>query len=112
MTTIESELRLGIAQINTDSARLDAEVLLAYSLGKPRSHLFTWPEKVINTSAVEQFRALIQQRAQGQPISYLTGQREFWSLNFLVSPDVLIPRPETELLVETALNQFSSPVSG
>ncbi len=105
--TIQSELQAAIARIDSDSPRLDAEVLLAHSLNKPRSHLLAWPDKVIQPSALQQFNQLIQKRIDGQPISYLTGTREFWSMNLTVTPDVLIPRPETELLVETALARLS-----
>lgn len=105
--TIQSELQAAIARIDSDSPRLDAEVLLAHSLNKPRSHLLAWPDKVIQPSALQQFNQLIQKRIDGQPVSYLTGTREFWSMNLTVTPDVLIPRPETELLVETALARLS-----
>ena len=105
--TIQSELQAAIARIDSDSPRLDAEVLLAHSLNKPRSHLLAWPDKVIQPSALQQFKQLIQKRIDGQPVSYLTGTREFWSMNLTVTPDVLIPRPETELLVETALARLS-----
>ncbi|HBS27658.1 MAG TPA: peptide chain release factor N(5)-glutamine methyltransferase [Gammaproteobacteria bacterium] len=104
---MQSELQAAIARIDSDSPRLDAEVLLAHSLNKPRSHLLAWPDKVIQPSALQQFNQLIQKRIDGQPISYLTGTREFWSMNLTVTPDVLIPRPETELLVETALARLS-----
>lgn len=89
--------------ITSDSPQLDAELLLTAALGKPRSHLYAWPDKVPDEQQRERFKALTAQRQQGQPISYLLGQREFWSLDFIVSPAVLIPRPDTELLVETAL---------
>lgn len=101
--TIRSELQAASAKIHSDSPRLDAEILLAHCLNKPRSHLLAWPEKKLQPEPFECFKQLLQQRIAGQPISYLTGSREFWSMDFAVTPDVLIPRPETELLVETAL---------
>lgn len=88
------------------SPRLDAEVLLAHVLNQTRSYLFTWPEQVLSDSQTETFHRLIAHRLQGRPVAYITGIREFWSLSLKVSSDVLIPRPDTELLVETALKLF------
>ena len=87
----------------TESARLDAEILLAYALGKARSHLHAWPEKAPSAEQQQDFRQLLQARVKGEPVAYLTGQREFWSLPLLVTPETLIPRPETETLVALAL---------
>lgn len=87
----------------SDSARLDAELLLAHCLDKPRSYLFTWPEAELTTEQLTCFNRLLAQRHTGQPIAYLLGYREFWDLVLSVTPATLIPRPETELLVETAL---------
>ncbi|WP_062266988.1 peptide chain release factor N(5)-glutamine methyltransferase [Endozoicomonas arenosclerae] len=87
----------------SDTARLDAEVLLCHVLDKPYSYLFTWPEKELSHEQSQQFEALIEQRTKGTPVAYLTGEKEFWSLKLKVSPSVLIPRPDTELLVELAL---------
>jgi release factor glutamine methyltransferase len=86
-----------------DQAGLDAEVLLAHVLNKPRVYLHTWPEAELSQDQELQFLNMIRQRIAGQPIAYLTGQREFWSLNFAITPDTLIPRPETERLVERTL---------
>lgn len=85
------------------SARLDAEVLLAFTLDRPRSHLHTWPEQPLGELAAQRFGELIARRIAGEPVAYLTGRREFWSLELEVSRDTLIPRPETETLVEQAL---------
>ncbi len=85
------------------SAALDAEVLLCLVLQKQRSYLRTWPEQDLPANLALQFWALIEQRQQGTPIAYLTGYREFWSRDFLVTPDVLIPRADTELLIELCL---------
>ena len=83
--------------------RLEAEVLLSHSLGVNRAWLYANAEQDVAGQAASSFLQLIQRRRQGEPVAYLTGVREFWSLNLKVTPDVLIPRPETELLVETAL---------
>lgn len=87
----------------SDTPRLDVEILLGYVLGKDRSFLYTWPERSLNTDQHQQFQALFTRRLNGEPVAHLTGQREFWSLSLKVSPVTLIPRPETELLVELAL---------
>lgn len=93
---------------SSDSPRLDAEILLAHCLQKPRSFLYTWPEHEPDTAQHARFNALIAQRLTGQPIAYLTGYREFWGLSLKVTADTLIPRPDTELLVETALQHCPS----
>lgn len=87
----------------SDTAILDAEVLLCRCLHKNRSFLRAWPEHQPNDQQTAQFLHLIERRLQGQPVAYLTGEREFWSLTFKVSPAVLIPRPESELLIELGL---------
>jgi release factor glutamine methyltransferase len=87
----------------SDSALLDAEVLLCQALNQPRSHLRAWPDKPLQPEHLAAFRALLEQRQQGTPIAYITGNREFWSRDFQVTPDVLIPRPDTELLIELSL---------
>lgn len=92
----------------SDTARLDAEVLLAHALGKARSHLHAWPEKRLSTDQQTRFQQLLQARIQGEPVAYLTGQREFWSLLLDVSPATLIPRPETETLVALALQVIAA----
>jgi release factor glutamine methyltransferase len=90
------------------SARIDAESLLCHTLKCNTAHLAAWPEKILNTDQTQQFNQLIAERESGTPISYLTGQREFWSLELGVSPVTLIPRPETETLVEFVLEQFDA----
>jgi len=87
---------------SSDSPRLDAEVLLAHALGKPRSHLLAWPAKHLDAAAARYYTELVAARQAGQPVAYLTGEREFWSLRLEVNPATLIPRPATELLVERA----------
>lgn len=101
-TTLETATKL-LTEIS-DSAALDAEVLLCYILGKSRSFLRAWPEKQLLSKETQKFKQLIKQRYQGVPIAYITESREFWSREFYVTPDVLIPRPDTELLIELSLN--------
>ena len=85
------------------SARLDAEVLLAEALACPRIALYTQYDSVPDDQALEKFRSWVKRRAAGEPVAYLVGQKEFYSLPFEVTPDVLIPRPETEHVVMCAL---------
>jgi release factor glutamine methyltransferase len=87
-------------------ARLDAELLLAHALGVSRARLYAWPEEEPDTVQRAAFERLVEAREQGEPIAYLTGRREFWSLELRVTPHVLIPRHETELLVELALERI------
>lgn len=88
------------------SPRLDAEVLLAAALERPRSYLLAWPEQVPASEQATRFATWLNRRRMGEPVAYLTGWREFWSLELEVTPDTLIPRPETELLVELALKRL------
>lgn len=87
----------------SDSSRLDTELLLCHVLGKSRTFLFTWPEHRLSDTELAQFEALFSRRLLGEPVAHLIGTREFWSLSLSVSPVTLIPRPDTELLVELAL---------
>lgn len=87
----------------SDSPGLDAETLLAWVLDAPRSHLFTHPEAELNDQAARAFSAALARRHQGEPVAYITGSKEFWSLLLKVTRDTLVPRPETETLVEQAL---------
>lgn len=93
---------------SSETAELDAEVLLCHCLGKPRAYLRAWPERNPDAEQASEFQRLLEQRRQGVPVAYLTGQREFWSREFLVGPEVLIPRPDTELLVELSLGLLPS----
>lgn len=86
--------------------RVDAEVLLAYALSKPRSWLIAHAEDELSLEHASAYRVLIEQREAGEPVAYITGRRGFWSLDLEVTPDTLIPRPETELLVELALERL------
>jgi len=88
---------------SSGSTRLDAEILLYSVLKCDRTSLYAYPEREISNSDTETFNQLITLRAEGHPVAYLTKQKEFWSLSLCVNPETLIPRPETELLVETSL---------
>ncbi len=106
-STIENCLQAANQQLIqaglVDSYRLDAELLLAHSLQVSRTYLFTWSDKLLDPQQQHAFESLLQQRVQGRPIAHILGEREFWGLNLRVTADTLIPRPDTETLVETAL---------
>ena len=87
----------------SDSARLDAEWLLGHVLDLTRAQLFTREQQCLSEAEWHRFEALVQRRARGEPVAYLTGEQGFWTLRLKVGPAVLVPRPETELLVERAL---------
>jgi release factor glutamine methyltransferase len=93
-----------LKQHGADSPRLDAEVLLAHARGCPRIQLYANFEEVASDDLRNHFRELVKKRADGMPVAYLVGKREFFSLDFKVTPDVLIPRPETEHLVMAVLD--------
>jgi release factor glutamine methyltransferase len=105
MPTLAETLQAAIADLrpHSESPRLDAEILLSAALGKTRSYLIAWPEQAVPALALERFEGWLAQRATGVPVAYLTGRKEFWSLELEITPQVLAPRPETELLVERAL---------
>lgn len=90
----------------SDSPRLDAELLLARAIDVPRSYLFAHPDDTLDPAAIARFTAAIDQRADGVPLAYITGEKEFWSMTFQVTPHTLVPRPETESLVEQALSRI------
>jgi release factor glutamine methyltransferase len=93
---------------HSTSPRLDAEVLLSLTLAKPRSYLHAWPEQHPSAEQISAYEQLVKRRSNGEPIAHLTGEREFWSLVLKVSPDTLIPRPETEQLVEQTLTHIAA----
>ncbi len=102
--TVAEALRRAVGQLGVSSSpRLDAELLLAMSLAVPRTHLYTDPERVLDADTCEKFRTLLRERSCGKPVPYLTGRTEFFSLDLTINDAVLVPRPETELLVEVAL---------
>lgn len=90
----------------SESARLDAELLLAFCLDKPRSYLYSQPDQVLSEPVWQRYQELVRKRLEPTPIAYLIGSREFYSLDFSATPSALVPRPETELLVELALEQI------
>lgn len=92
----------------SDSPGLDAELLLCHVLQQSRSYLRTWPDRAVSDEQQQQFLALLARRVQGHPIAYLLGTQAFWTLDLDVSPSTLIPRPETELLVEKSLALFDT----
>ena len=102
---ISALINTGAKQLSSvsDSAKLDVRLLISYVLDKPLSYLLTWPDKQLSEKQFQQFITLFEERLLGKPIAYLLGFKEFWSLKFQVSPATLIPRPDTEILVETIL---------
>jgi release factor glutamine methyltransferase len=94
-----------LAEIS-QTPRLDAEVLLAAVVERPRSYLHAWPERAPEPVQTARFMAWLERRLSGEPVAYILGRWEFWSLDLEVTPDTLIPRPETELLVELALRRL------
>jgi release factor glutamine methyltransferase len=109
VTDTRSALRDAIAQLEraqTPSAGLAAELLLMHTLGRDRAWLYGHPEQEIDAATRERYFSLIAQRANGVPTQHLTGHQEFWGLDFEVTPDVLIPRPETEHVIEVALERL------
>lgn len=94
----------------SDSARLDIELILCHVLQKNRTYLFTWPDKILSSEQTEQFLQFFNRRKSGEPIAHILGQREFWSLSLAVNNFTLIPRPDTELLVELVLELFAGDV--
>lgn len=105
MDTVAASLQRAVRTLrsHSDSPQLDAEILLGKVLEVSRSALIVRGEEPVSDDSRQAYEELIARRVQGAPISYLTGSREFWSLELTVTPDVLVPRPETELVVELAL---------
>ncbi len=103
MTDITSLLKQATAQTGAGLQRIDAEFLLAHALAKSRSWLYAFADHSPSEQQCAAFDVLVQRRVLGEPVAYITGRRGFWSFDLQVSPDTLIPRPETELLVELAL---------
>ena len=96
-----------LADRQVDVPRLTAEVLLGHVLGVEKTHLYAYPEKTLSPGQIEQLDDGLRQRIAGKPTQYITGRQEFYGITFRVDQDVLIPRPETELLVEEALERIS-----
>ena len=109
MNTIKDALEYAVGKLAHEeqkSAVLDAQVLLGYVLNVDRATLYAYPERALTSEQEQQFFQLIERREHGEPVAYLIGHKEFYGLDFFVDKRVLIPRPETELLVEIALNNI------
>ena len=108
--SVRALLKFGITQLReaqVPSFTLAAELLLLHVFGHDRTWLYAHPEEVVSDENVQRFFALIARRAVGQPTQHLTGKQEFWGIEFEVTPDVLIPRPETEHVIEVALDRLA-----
>lgn len=115
-STVKSLIASGTAQLSavSDSAKLDTQILLAHVLNKDHTFLLTWPDTQLSSLQYQTYQASIERRLLGEPIAYIIGMKEFWSLPLQVSPATLIPRPDTEVLVESVLHysaKFSSQMS-
>jgi release factor glutamine methyltransferase len=108
MTTIKDAIETMTNQLTpfSTTARLDAELLISYAAGLSRTELFTHPEKQLSASEQKHLQAFLERRMAQEPVAYIVGHKEFWTLDLMVNPDVLIPRPETEMLVEWALTHL------
>jgi release factor glutamine methyltransferase len=107
---VRTTLKSGLAHLRearAPSFTLAAELLLLHVLGRDRTWLYAHPEEQVSPTDAERFFALIARRASGEPTQHLTGKQEFWGLEFEVTPDVLIPRPETEHLIEVTLDRLA-----
>jgi release factor glutamine methyltransferase len=109
VTRLSGLLEAAVAELEgiSDSPVLDAEILMAYVLARPRGFLRAHADDAVASADQDRFRLLLARRLAGEPVAYLTGKRGFWSLDLEVGPGVLVPRPETELLVETALDAMA-----
>lgn len=109
MATLADTLKQATESLSqfSDTPRLDAELLICHVLDIPKTRFITDPGEILPDEQLAMINTLVQQRIEGQPIAYLIGYRHFWDLKLKVTPDTLIPRPETELLVETALELFN-----
>jgi release factor glutamine methyltransferase len=106
VTTLANAIRDAATRLTSDEARLEAELLLAHALDRPRSWFYAHAGDMLEARDSQVFEELIRRRDRGEPVAQITGRRGFWSLELLVTPDTLIPRPETELLVELALERL------
>ncbi|GFD80081.1 release factor glutamine methyltransferase [Tenacibaculum sp. KUL118] len=102
---IDQALAWAIKQLEGgESPSVDAKVILANILDKSQAFLFTWPDKTLDALQINQFKDAIERRRQGEPVAYILGKRDFWTLSLFTSSHTLIPRPDTEVLVEQVLN--------
>ncbi len=106
--TITAAIRTASSQLqqHVDAARLEAEILLGHLLDKSRSWLIAWSDTLLNDQQLQRYQDLIEKRIQGTPIAHLTAEQEFWSLPLRITADTLIPRADTELLVESCLDLY------
>src|SRR5260370_19148611 len=110
MTDVRSILKQGLAQLRearVPSYTLAAELLLLHVLGRDRTWVYAHPEETVPAADAQRYFALIARRASGEPTQHLTAKQEFWGLEFEVTPEVLIPRPETEHVIEVALDRLA-----
>ena len=111
--TIETLLTQAYGRLSglSETAQLDAQLLLAHTLGVSTTYFFTWPEKAVSEESRQAFEDLLKRREKGEPIAYILGEQDFWSLSLETSPSTLIPRADTERLVEVALELMPSGAS-
>lgn len=110
--TVECELERAFKlfiEAEIDSPQLDAEVLMSYALARPRIYIISHPERQLTPEELSVYRNGVERRVNREPLPYITGEKEFWGLSFEVGPNVLVPRPETETLVEVALSCIDDP---
>lgn len=110
MKTIDAALNTmsHLLKDHSDSPRIDAELLVAHGLHQSRSYLYAYPEAVLAENDIKNLKDLLERRRLGEPVAYIIGVQEFWSIELEVTPDTLIPRPETEHLVEWILENFDN----
>ncbi len=90
----------------SETPRLEADLLVSRAINMPRSYLFAHPDDELDDDALERLNSEVERRLDGEPLAYISGMKEFWSLELMVTPDTLVPRPETELLVDRALTEI------
>lgn len=109
---IDQALAWAVKQLEGgESPSVDAKVMLADILGKSQTYLFTWPDKTLTPSQIAEFEDAIERRRAGEPVAYIIGKRDFWTLSLFTSSHTLIPRPDTEVLVEHVINWATGNVS-
>lgn len=107
-TTIHGQLNFALKRLHgIESARLDAELLLCLAINTERTTVYSRPDQEIPQQQIDTFHTLVSKRSEGYPMAYITGNKEFWSINLIVNEHTLIPRPETECLVERALEKIT-----
>jgi len=109
---IDEALKWAVAFLEGgESPSVDAKVLLANALNVNQTYLFTWPDKVLDSQTLHTFQKAVERRRLGEPVAYIIGERDFWTLKLATSPHTLIPRPDTEVLVEQVLKRIPSDVN-